>query len=127
MIMIKKMLVTIFILCAINSYVLAADDTLPNWKISLLSRATDSVCVNSYKRGIDLSLTQRNDLWGDVSERQAANTGVIYRVEITPYFGAQSTVQLIANPGMDLSIKNASVAGERMDVESLKWPESLHI
>lgn len=40
-----------------------------------------------------------------------------YSIQATPYFAVQPTVQLIVNPSMDLTIKNALIVGARFEVE----------
>ena len=51
------------------------------------------------------------------SERQETDVEATYRIQATPYFAVQPTVQLIVNPSMDFTIKNAWVVGTRFEVE----------
>ncbi|MEQ1603141.1 MAG: carbohydrate porin [Methylophilaceae bacterium] len=53
----------------------------------------------------------------NASESHEANFEATYRAQITPYFAVQPSVQLITNPNMDASMKNAWVIGSRFEVE----------
>jgi porin len=53
----------------------------------------------------------------NASKRQETDVEATYRIQATPYFAVQPTVQLIVNPSMDFTIKNAWVVGSRFEVE----------
>jgi porin len=51
------------------------------------------------------------------SNHHETDVEATYRVQATPYFAVQPTLQLIVNPSMDLSIRNAWIVGSRFEVE----------
>jgi len=69
--------------------------------------------------GLALTVNHAGDLYRktNASERQETNLEATYRAQITPYFAIQPSLQLITNPNMDPTIKNAWVIGTRFEVE----------
>ena len=53
----------------------------------------------------------------NASERQETQFEATYRAQIAPYFAIQPTLQLISNPNMDPTIRNAWIVGSRFEVE----------
>ena len=51
------------------------------------------------------------------SEHQEIDMEATYRLQMTPYFVVQPTLQFIQNPNMDVAIKNAWIVGSRFEVE----------
>ena len=69
--------------------------------------------------GVAVTVSHAGDQYkhANASERQETDVEATYRIQATPYFAVQPTVQLIANPSMDFTIKNAWVVGSRFEVE----------
>jgi porin len=69
--------------------------------------------------GLGLTVNHAGDRYrrANDSKRYETDVEATYRIQATPYFAVQPTVQLIINPGMDLTIKNAWIVGSRFEVE----------
>lgn len=60
---------------------------------------------------------QNQTLLGNATDRQETNFEATYRAQVTPYFAVQPTLQIIANPSMDTTIKTAWILGSRFEIE----------
>jgi porin len=69
--------------------------------------------------GLGLTVNHAGDRYrrANDSNRYETDVEATYRIQATPYFAVQPTVQLIVNPGMDITIKNAWIVGSRFEVE----------
>jgi porin len=69
--------------------------------------------------GLGLTVNHAGDRYrrANNSNRYETDVEATYRIQATPYFAVQPTLQLIINPSMDLSIKNAWIVGSRFEIE----------
>lgn len=69
--------------------------------------------------GLGLTMNHAGDSYrrANNSNRYETDVEATYRIQATPYFAVQPTLQLIVNPSMDLSIRNAWIVGSRFEVE----------
>jgi len=69
--------------------------------------------------GVAVTISHAGDQYrhASASKRQETDVEATYRIQATPHFAVQPTVQLIVNPSMDFTIKNAWVVGSRFEVE----------
>jgi porin len=69
--------------------------------------------------GLAVTINHAGDKFrqANTTESNETNFEATYRARITPYFAVQPTLQLIINPNMDRTVKNAWIIGSRFEVE----------
>ena len=69
--------------------------------------------------GVAITVNHASDKYRHANNTDSAETDIemTYRIQATPYLAVQPNVQLIKNPGMDPSLKDAWVLGARLEMD----------